>query len=178
MPIQNQNPVTKPAENAKTYDKLWLEGFSTLAKDFSGVRVAAILRPYRTNPDTGASEFAPKDEFDPLRLDIENVYYLASEKPYVDAAIGQVLDNIAPIRAGAPTHSLALLELMAQAVGAAAQADAYLAADNSSSSSSDSSSSESSESSSSSNSSESSSSESSVSVTGSSSSSSSSDSEV
>lgn len=141
MPIINNTPIVKPAENERIYDKLWLVGFSTLSNTFDKAKAVAVLRPYRTNDGNGENEFSTLKNID-LRLEIDNLFNAHAEKPHVEQAITAVLENFDTIKQQAPTSTLALLELVTQAIGAAAQADkAFKESQNSSSSSSNNSSS-------------------------------------
>jgi hypothetical protein len=117
MPIENTNPVTVPARAEKTYPKLWLERFETAAPTSEGARVAATLKPYT---DSSGFEFAPGVEAT-FWAD-GNVFTLHLRRPDLDAVVGAVLDNFAAIRAASPSNTLAMMELLAQVIGAVAQA--------------------------------------------------------
>lgn len=118
MAIDNVNPVTIPPQPAKTYPLLWLEEFRTKAGDFNHVWAYASLRPYRT--EAGVDEFAPGTQ--PVTWMDGNIFTMHLRRPDLDAIVGQVLDIMPTIRAGAPSNTLAVLELLAQVIGAVSQA--------------------------------------------------------
>ena len=114
MAITLNEPAPVAPTPADTLDRLYVVAFE-VQSDAPGrpVSAHASLAPYSSATGRVGSR----------RVTFTDADYatLAARRPDAEAAVAQVLDQLPAIRAAAPAATLALLELVAQALGAVAQ---------------------------------------------------------
>ena len=114
MPINANSPTPIDPQPADQLDRLYVRGFS-VASTSPGQPVVAAAELVRYSSATGRVGGERLDWRD------EDLWTLAQRRPDADAAVDAVLDAMPAIRAASPSATLALLELVAQSIGALAQ---------------------------------------------------------
>ena len=117
MPVSNETPITVPAQPERNYNLLWMNSLHTIAPTLDSVTLDASFLPYFQ--DNNDRQFAPNPQ--PLTFHDQNIFDLHSRRPDLNVIAGAVLDALPTIRQNTPSNILALIELVAQAVGKMAQ---------------------------------------------------------
>lgn len=121
MPIISEEPAVIPPIPEKTFPLWWLELFRTHAPDPNGAcHLTTTLKRLRRDPNTGFGEYYTGQGGE-VKFENMNVFTIPTEHPDWDQAIGQVLDNIDAIRAGAGNNTFAVMEIITQTLGVIAK---------------------------------------------------------